>query len=660
MNELPDSQAWQILGGRATWRAGFAYGVRYPSLEMTIQGEELTEAERDTLSSGLIAALPAPALAGEWAERTAESDGSGTGEIARLMLMAIMHLQQGAGLPVFNSGRILLQDGCQTRILIPTSAGSYQLIYDLMNWLVRACGELRAGRNLEDHAIALPPLTAQLQSHHGTHSVSFQFVAAALRAGIPVFELPEGVVQYGEGHLARRLQNSVTDETASTGVHLARLKHCAAQVMSEAGIPVPRHQLVFDETAALRAAEEIGYPVVVKPADLDGGLAVSADIRTAAEVSKAFTTALAKSKNILIEKHMPGQDYRVTVYRGEVIWAVERMAGGVTGDGLTTVAELIERLNRDPRRQAASHMALKPLPLDDEAISLLQRDGLTVDSVPAAGQFVRLRRAANIASGGLPVAVFDIIHPDNAQLAVRAAAALGLDLAGVDLLIPDIAQSWLETGASICEINAGPDLGQTTAAHLYGPILASLVKGTGRIPIILIVGAAPDSLLDNLIAEGLNLPGITIGYHDRRGVRTGNERLTRGPVDNFIGGRILIRDRRVGAIIMQVNDDSLLESGLPFPQYDLLVIAGDDLAAAKPERDRPGAAIAADLIPALLPACDGKVVQLTGSGLAMGQFRQMTRSSWEGPWTPAELKTFLRSEIKRLAEALQAPLEQSA
>ena len=660
MNELPDSQAWRIQGGRATWRAGFAYGLHYPSLEMTVQGEELSGPERDDLSRRLIAALPAPSLASDWAKQSAKGDGSGIVEIARLLLMALLHLQQSAGLPVFNAGRVVYQADLQARILIPTSAGSYQSIFDIMNWLVQACGVVRSGRNLEHHALALPPLLAQLQAGHGTHSVSFQFVAAALRAGIPIFEMPEGVVQYGEGHLARRLQNSLTDATASTGVHLARMKHRAAQVLAEAGIPVPRHQLVGDETAALRAAEEIGYPVVVKPADLDGGVAVSADVRTPDEVKLAFANALATSRNILVEKHMPGRDYRVAVYRDEVIWAVERQPGGVVGDGQTDVAALIARLNSDPRRVAAPHAPLKPLPLDDEARFLLERDGLTADSVPAAGQFVRLRRAANVASGGLPVAVFDIIHPDNAQLAVRAAAALGLDLAGIDLLIPDIAQSWLETGASICEVNAGPDLGQTTAAHLYGPILAGLVKGTGRIPIILIVGAAPDSPLDSLVADGLNLPGIMIGYHGRQGVRTGKERLTRGPVDNFIGGRVLIRDRRVEAIIMQVNDDSLLESGLPFPQYDLLIIAGDDLAAAKPEGGRPDAEIAADLIPALLPACDGKVVQLTGSGLPLDRFRPMTRASWEAMSSPAEVKAFLRSEIRRLAKAHQAAPDQSA
>ena len=593
-----------------------------------------------------------PQIGEAWAGRASAGNTDGFAEIVRLLLLAISHFQRGAGMPVFEIGRILALSSAEARVVVPTSAGSFDLICEILGWLVDACGLLRSGQPLDAHAGRLPPLLQQLHTRFGAHSVSWQFIAAALRRGVPFYELPDRMTQFGQGHLVHRMCQSLTDRTANIGVHLSRNKFAAAQILGEAGIPVPVHKQVVDEATALKAAEEIGYPVVVKPANLDGGTAVGADLRTPAEVQKAFRIARDKSDQILVEKHVPGRDYRITVFQNHAIWAVERVPGGVVGDGKASVRQLVNRLNADPKRVAAEHAALKPIVFDDEARLLIERAGLTEDSVPAAGQFVRLRRAANVASGGLPVPVFDKMHPDNARLAVRAAAAMGLDMAGVDLLIPDISRSWMETGAAICEINAAPDIGQTTSAHLYEPIFARLVPGTGRIPIILIVGAPPDSLPDRLVAEGLPRPGMTIGYLDRHGPRVGDERLSPGAVQTFLGGRTLVRDRRVEALVMQVNDDGLIRAGLPFPRYDILIVAGEYLTPNYPEQAVSGAA-STELMACLLPACDGTVVRLRGADVDIGALKPLTGAGWQEDMPEEALEPFLRSEIERLARVHQ-------
>jgi hypothetical protein len=209
----------------------------------------------------------------------------------------------------------------------------------------------------------------------------------------------------------------------------------------------------------------------------------------------------------------------VTVFHDEVIWAIERVPGGVTGDGKSTVRELVERLNADPRRGEGTHAPLKRLVLDEEASTLLRRAGLDDDSVPADGRFLRLRSAANVASGGTPVPVFDRIHPDNRCLAIRAAQALRLDLAGVDFLVPDLE-----------------------------------VRLANR--------------------------GITVGCHDRYSVRVNGETVLDGCIDPFTAGQLLIRDRTVAAVVLSINDFSLLQTGLPFARFDVLVLAGTHIAAS--------------------------------------------------------------------------------
>ena len=85
-------------------------------------------------------------------------------------------------MPVFEAGCVLSHDGDQAEVLIPTTAGSYGLIGQGVLWLLNACGLMRSGHRLEGHVEGLQTLLGQLQSQFGTHSTSFQFIGAAVRA----------------------------------------------------------------------------------------------------------------------------------------------------------------------------------------------------------------------------------------------------------------------------------------------------------------------------------------------------------------------------------------------------------------------------------------------------------------------------------------------
>jgi cyanophycin synthetase len=314
------------------------------------------------------------------------------------------------------------------------------------------------------------------------------FVAAAAELGVPWRRLRGQLIQLGQGANARWLESSWTDRTPVISSGLARNKQAAATVLRMNGLPVPDHHLAATADEALQQARGLGYPIVVKPSDRDGGEGVRAGLEDEIAVRAAFEEALKLSKRVLIEKHVPGRDYRLQVVDGEVHGVLERVPGGVVGNGVDTVKALLERQNHERRTALDDRRYLYAMDLDDEARKLLARQGLDADSVPAAGQAVRLRSASNVASGGVPVELpLDRVHRDNLQLAVRAARVLRLDVAGIDLLAPDIGCSWLETGANICEVNAMPQMFTT----MHKPMLRSLFKGgSGRIPVVIVIEAA--------------------------------------------------------------------------------------------------------------------------------------------------------------------------
>lgn len=628
MNPSTERIPWRLLG-QPLALGGFAFGSRYPGVVLRIAGSALPAEQLSSIERLLHTALPQ--LAGFPASRGAVDEGDdGSAPTIEWMLSIVHRVQIAAGLPIYERGRVFSSGRGTAGIFVPmgrrgvaTLLKFFRLLFELM---ALSSGQEGVGECLS----RITAVFSELERESPTGSNVPRFLRAAHALGMPFQELPGQLHLFGEGRHGRWLDSSFTDETSLIGGRIARNKLQAAAFLRMAGIPVPAHRAVVSADAALAAADELGYPVVVKPADLDGGVAVAADLLSAEEVVAAFKAAREKSANILVEKHFAGRDYRLTVFHDEVIWAIERVPGGVTGDGRHTVAALVEQLNADPQRGEGRHSPLKRLLLDEEAVALLRRAGLSPSSVPAAGRFVRLRRAANVASGGTPVAVMDRIHPDNRLLAIRAARALRLDLAGVDLLIPDISLSWRESGAAICEVNGQPHLGQSTAAHLYAEILRKLVPGGGRVPTVVVLGAPAASKLVSNLESRLLQNHVVAGCHDAAGVRVNGQVLMEGRVQPFAAGQALVLDRKAEAIVLSISDTGVLRTGLPFARFDLLVLAGSHLALNESETARLGAGqVMQSLLALILPACDGVVFTMEGSGLSISGMERLTSARWQ-------------------------------
>ena len=642
MNSTVTRKAWGLEDGKTVPLKGYGFGSRYPAIVTSVTGKALRDEELAALSEMLLATFPGleehPHASG-----ATEQKHDDFGQSVEWLLDTIHRLQRFVHQPVYERGRILSLSKDSAKVFLPAGIISTKPLFEVLRALLELMENMvQGGKNPHKYLKRLAQAAALLEKTSPKGGNEPYFIQAAFNSGIPFYELPDRVTQYGQGKRGRFLHSSFSEETSVIAAKLSRNKMASAAVLRRAGIPVPEHKLAPNAEKASRIAEHLGYPVVVKPADLDGGVAVSAGLRNSEELVAAFKMAQKYSRNILVEKHFEGKDYRIPVFQNDILSAVERVPGGVTGDGKHTVRQLVEQLNADPLRGEGRHAPLKKLLWNNEAIDLLKHAGMDSSSVPAKGEFVRLRRAANIASGGVPVLVTDKIHPDNKQLAIRAAQVLRLNLAGVDMLIPDISRSWHETGAVICEVNGQPNLGRITEERdVFTPILRELVPGNGRVPVTVILGAPPSGTLANDLEQQLLKKGICTGCHGTEGVRVNGDMVLKGDVAPFNAGQMLTVDRNVEAVILNINDSSVLSTGLPYARIDFLVLTGKHISlpdnADNPSSGNP----LTELLELVVPACDGRVITVTGSGFTADDYKHLTSLKREKAVAPGKAKELL-------------------
>jgi cyanophycin synthetase len=366
------------------------------------------------------------------------------------------------------------------------------------------------------------------------------------------------------------MDSSFTENTSIIATRLARNKFNAAAILKNAGIPVPEHRVLRDVENAVKVANQLGYPVVVKPINQDGGNGVAAGLKDEELVRQAFVAAKKFSKEVLIEKHIEGNDYRLQVFRGKLVWVSHRQPGGVTGDGKSTIKQLLETLNQEPLRgEPGSNALLKRIHLDDEANALLAEQNVKLTTKPKAGEFIRLRRIANVASGGRPMVV-DLaeVHPDNQKLVELTARTLRLDMAGVDLIIPDIKQSWLTSGAAICEVNAQPQVWPQLTTEL----LKKITRGQGRIPVIFALGTQQHQQWINSMAESIAQLGCRVGIAEKHQARLGADVVMYNSQNVLQSAQALLMNKQVDALLVCVDDTELAKLGLPCDKFDMLIL----------------------------------------------------------------------------------------
>ena len=463
-------------------------------------------------------------------------------------------------------------------------------------------------------------------------------VRAAQDRKVPVRRLTGSLVQLGYGARQRRIWAAETDRTSAVAEAIAQDKELTKSLLDAVGIPVPKGMPASTAAAAWAAAQEIGLPVVVKPRSGNQGRGVSVRLRSREAVIAAFEIAFAADGEVIVERHIEGADFRLLVIGGRLVAAARREPPQITGDGRSSIAELVAELNLDPRRGDDHATSLSKVRLDEIGLEILVEQGLSVGSVPAAGQIVVLRRNANLSTGGTAADVTDTVHPSVAQCAVEAAKMVGLDVAGVDVVAANVSEPLEVSGGAIVEVNAAPGLRMHVepSSGQGRPVGKAIIDSMfepgddARIPVVAVTGTNGKTTTTRCIAHLLQQRGLRVGMTCTDGIYVEGRRIDTGDCSGPKSARAVLAHPRVDAAVLETARGGMLREGLGFDWCDVAVVTnvgeGDhlglggihtvsELARVKaiPVRrvSERGAAVlnAGDpLVVAMAPLCRGTVI----------------------------------------------------
>ena len=385
------------------------------------------------------------------------------------------------------------------------------------------------------------------------------------------------LIQFGHGRYRRRVQATVTSNTSHIAVELASDKEETNRILANLGLPVPVQRLVQTPDGAVHAAHAIGYPVVVKPFNANHGRGISIHLVDDDQVRDAFAAAREHSRSVIVETFVTGYDHRMLVVNGKLVAVSQRIPGHVIGDGEHTIEALVAAVNEDPRRGIGHEKVLTRLEIDRQAEMLLAKIGYGRDTVPASGERVFLRSTGNLSTGGTAIDMTDVVHPDNADMAVRAVEAIGLDVGGVDFLTSDITRSYKEVGGAIVEVNAGPGFRMHMAPSegkprdVAGPVMDMLFPAgaPSRIPIAAVTGTNGKTTTARMLAHIHKLAGHHVGLTTTDGVYIDGQRTVAGDMTGPRATRMVLSDPFVDVAVLEVARGGLLRAGMAVRQVDV-------------------------------------------------------------------------------------------
>ncbi|MFN4117533.1 cyanophycin synthetase [Acidovorax sp.] len=423
-------------------------------------------------------------------------------------------------------------------------------------------------------------------------------VTAATDRGIPHIRLNDGnLVQLGYGASQRRIWTAETEYTSAIAEGIASDKDLTKTLLKSCGVPIPDGQVVNSPEEAWEAAQDIGLPVVVKPSDGNHGRGVTLDLRKKEDIEAAYHVAYPEGSDVMVERFIPGDEHRLLVVNGKVVAAARGEVVSITGNGRSTVKELIDsQLNSDPRRGYEEEY---PLEIIDIATNLkvqleLQRQDLAADAVPAAGRQVVIERNGNVA-----VDCTDDVHPEVAYIAQLAAKVVGLDIAGIDMVAQDISKPLHTQGGAIVEVNAGPGLlmhlkpavgaprpvGQAIVEHLFPSDDSNDAGHAGRIPLVGVAGTRGTSTITRLVGWLLHLGGHHTGLACGEGLFLDRRCMDTTDCTHWEASHRLLMNKMVQAAVIESNARTILRDGLAYDRCLVGVVTDMDGADTLAEFD---------------------------------------------------------------------------
>ncbi|NMM37024.1 MAG: cyanophycin synthetase [Glaciimonas sp.] len=497
--------------------------------------------------------------------------------MAHALEAAALGLQAQAGCPVtFSRSVKTVNPGTYQVVVEYTEEAVGRLAFELAQTLCRAAAE-DTPFDLTQALASLRELDEDVRLGPSTGAI----VLAAVARGIPYRRLTEGsMVQFGWGSKQHRIQAAETDHTSAIAEAIAQDKQLTKILLHAAGVPVPQGRSVSNAEDAWNAASEIGGPVVLKPRDGNQGKGVAVNIKTREEVLAAFTVAYAISSDVIVERYLPGHDFRLLVIGKQLVAAARRAPPQVIGDGIRSIGDLVEQVNLDPLRSNGHATSLTKIRVDGIALTTLAKHGYTLQSIPTKGEPVVLRNNANLSTGGSATDVTDKVHPELAARAVEAAQMIGLDICGVDVVCESVSKPLQEQGGGIVEVNAAPGLRMHLQpsfgkGRAVGEAIISTMYGEGddgRIPVVAVAGTNGKTTTARLIAHILKTNKYRVGLTSTDGIYIEGKRIDSGDCSGPRSARNVLMHPDVDAAVFETARGGVLREGLGFDRCNVAVV----------------------------------------------------------------------------------------
>ena len=497
--------------------------------------------------------------------------------LAHIVEVAALSLQAQAGCPVTFS-----------RTHETVEHGTFQVVVEYTEEAVGKMALEKAGElvlaALNDTPFAAEPVIAQLREIDEDERIgpsTGAIVDAAVARGIPFRRLTSGsLVQLGWGSKARRFQAAELDCTSAVAESIAQDKDLTKRLLHASGVPVPMGRPVANVEEAWEVAQEVGLPVVVKPQDGNQGKGVVVNITSREGLEAAYKVASDFGDEILVERFLPGHDFRMLVVGGQLVAAARREPPQVQGDGKHTIRELVEIVNQDPRRGSGHGTALTKIRLDEIAISRIASEGLTPESVPSPGQRVVLRNNANLSTGGSATDVTDDVHPEIAARAIEAAQTIGLHICGVDVVCETMLKPLEEQSGGIVEVNAAPGLRMHLAPSFGKPRMVGVPMvdelfapgNDGRIPVIAVTGTNGKTTTTRVITHLFTSHGWRTAMTNTDGVYVNGRQIDSGDCSGPRSARNALAHPETDAAVLECARGGILREGLGFDRCQVAVV----------------------------------------------------------------------------------------
>ncbi len=260
-------------------------------------------------------------------------------------------------------------------------------------------------------------------------------VREAQRRGISVevLDADAGFFELSFGGRAITCRESLSELTTSIAMSRCDDKAVTHRILQHAKLRVPGQVTFHDQSQAERFLDKFGS-VVVKPARGEQGAGISVDVRDKESLRQAVDEAKKHCETVLLEEFVRGTDLRIIVIDGEVVAAATRRPPRIQGTGQATIRELIEKQSR--RREAATD-GESSIPIDRETKRCVQDAGFSMEQVLPYGEYLTVRKTANLHTGGTIHDVTRKLHPTLRQAAVKAAEAIQIPVTGLDFIVPN-------------------------------------------------------------------------------------------------------------------------------------------------------------------------------------------------------------------------------